>query len=393
MKKILVYDDEGEMQNRLCARLRDVEELKGRFEVQALRQDEFGDTMDVLKQREKVFRSRGAWDEEQMAIDDAALLVVDYDLFQNPKDAFLTGETVAYLARCFSRCGLIIGINQPPLRDFDLTLRGRPDSFADLNITERHLDNRGLWGGPFGDFRPWQWPQLPDFYASFEKRVNQAAAHLDEPIWQLLGFDQYTFETLPRSIADFLGGNPAEITLRKFALESGNGMRAKDIQAKDGSDTILARVGAARISKWLERMILPGQDILVDAPHLVSRFPSLIAGDPSSIEDWNKTASLGPTDDLGIHLALIQEHRFASVAWLSRPAWFWDHLRSSERIREVQEPWNAQMPDWVFCEDVSAFHAREQTTMFVAETESPYSRRFALRPEGYEYGPLTRFSS
>ena len=52
----------------------------------------------------------------------------------------------------------------------------------------------------------------------------------------------------------------------------------------------IERVAAARLGKWLERLVLPGQNVLVDAPHLVSRFPSLVAAD-----DLDETTRLGAT--------------------------------------------------------------------------------------------------
>ena len=113
----------------------------------------------------------------------------------------------------------------------------------------------------------------------------------------------------------------------------------------------------------------------MDAPHLVSRFPSLISGDAGDIRAWNTTARLGSHDESGLNAGIIEEYRLKKHHWLSRPVWFWDGLRSCERIQEVREPWTVQMPDWVFCEDASAFDDRDETASFVAETESPYSRR------------------
>ena len=393
MKKFLVYDDEGEMQNRLCEKLRGLESLRDAFDIIPLEKDAFLHTMEILKTRQNAFRENGRWDGEKIPLDETAFFVIDYDLLRNPLDSFLTGEAVAYLTRCFSTCGLIIGINQPPLIDFVLTLQGRPASFADLNITEKNLNNPGLWGGEWQGFRPWYWPNLPGFWASFERRIADVKEALDAPIWEVLGFDRYTFDVLPRSISDFLGSEPAEVTFREFVRKSGNALKVKDAKSDDCAPEVLSRVAAARISKWLERLVLPGQDILVDAPHLVSRFPSLISGDAGDIGAWNTTARLGSHDEAGLDAGIIEEYRLKNHHWLSRPVWFWDGLRSCERIQEVREPWTVQMPDWVFCEDASAFDDRDKTASFVAETESPYSRRSVRRFAGYDYRPFARFSA
>src|SRR4051794_31495141 len=42
--------------------------------------------------------------------DDADILVIDFDLYELSKGA--TGERISYLARCYSRCGLIVALNQ-----------------------------------------------------------------------------------------------------------------------------------------------------------------------------------------------------------------------------------------------------------------------------------------
>ena len=54
--------------------------------------------------------------------------IIDYDLLGSQAEksptGSLTGEIIAYLVRCFSRCKLIIGLNQYGSNPFDLTLRG-----------------------------------------------------------------------------------------------------------------------------------------------------------------------------------------------------------------------------------------------------------------------------
>ena len=153
----------------------------------------------------------------------------------------------------------------------------------------------------------------------FDKRVKEVRENLDKPICEVLGFDPQLFQLLPRAVVQFIGKGegkePAETTFREFVLRSGNGLRSKDVDSSDDvlaslDDDVLARVGAARISKWLERFVLPEQDILVDAPHLVSRYPSLIADDGKEIQAWNRTAQLVDYRELGLNTDLIEPYRF-----------------------------------------------------------------------------------
>lgn len=398
-KKILIYDDEEEFKAKLEGAVKKVPALGDDLEIgPSMRDDEFDDLLEHLKRRRDDLREYGEWDDEGTTLDEAGIFIVDYDLVE--RTPFLTGEEIAYLARCFSKCDLIVGVNQFRKNDFDLTLRGHPWSFADLNInvTDRNsqLSNLNLWGEYREGFHPWHWPTLPQYQRDFGKRVQDVRQNLDTPntpIWRVLGFPPEQFEILPRSIVQFLGGkDPAETTFRDFVVGSGNGLRPKDAERGDRTSCdVIARIGAARISKWLERLVLPNQTILMDAPHLISQYPSLLDGDVTDIAAWNATARRTSYDGLGLKVSLIEQFRLQKEYWLSRPAWFWDGLRKCEEILEVREPWKAERPDWVFCEDASRFYA-EGCREFVTDTEPPFSRRFIRCFDNFEYGPHVRFS-
>ncbi len=390
-KKILIYDDEDQVMNELRADIINLPALED-FEIETLSQKEFGDSMATLQERRRAVRKAGSWDGGPIPLDEASIFVIDFDLF-GYKDPFLTGEAVAYLARCFTNCELIIAVNQFFKSDFDLTLKGHPESYADLNVTQKGFSNPALWG-VFGEikegFRPWYWPIMPKYQQDFEAKVKDVKQNLNHPIGEVLGFDPPDlFDMLPRSITQYIGSEPAKTTFREFAKNSGNGLRAKD--AAKANDDILARVGAARISKWLERLVLSQLDILIDAPHLVSRYPSLIAGDKEDINIWNKTAQLTSYTELGLDTERIEPFRFKKDFWLSRPVWLWGGLRECEDIVEVRTPWETSRPDWVFCEDMSLFWDGDPRE-FVADVESPFARRYVREFDDFEYRPKVRFS-
>jgi hypothetical protein len=178
-------------------------------------------------------------------------------------------------------------------------------------------------------------------------------------------------------------------------------LRRKDTPFDDDS---VARVAAARIWKWLERMVLSGQDILVDAPHVVSRYPSLLKGSRANLTSWDKTTSLDRGDKIGIDTTKLTKCRFRKDAWLSRPAWFWKCVSMTSSIREVASPWDKEDSGFVFCEDLSRFLPRAATRSFVADLPSPFiqrsaadpskreCRRFASSLKGINYRPQVRFS-
>ena len=416
-KQILIYDDEpkraGKFKGELEKGLNEADQSRN-FNVVSLTKGKFQNAIKALEQRRIEFR-KGEIDLENTPkddaenIDNASIFIIDYDLLHSQEEgeeAFftgsLTGEIVAYLVRCFSSCKLIVGLNQYGSNPFDLTLRGDMDSFADLNLGEEQLNNPDLWRGNLKGsrqgYRPWSWPNLCDSIYHFDKRIEEVRKKLNKPICEVLGFRPEAFQLLPREIVQFIGKyqekEPFQTTFREFITESGNALKPKDAkELRNGiNDYFLARVGAARISKWLEQLVLPEQDILVDAPHLVSRYPSLIVGDRGQIGTWNQTAQLIDFNKLGMNADLIEPYRFKKSHWISRPVWFWDEVCECEDIQEVSEPWLTVKPDWVFCEDTSCFHEEVKCKEFLADIASPFTRRFVKDFNGVDYQPRVRFS-
>jgi hypothetical protein len=395
MIKIFVYDNEEAFKVKIEQTLSNIPEVSQSFDISRVGEDNFRQMIETLVKRQRMVRTKGTWQDGEIFLDTADIFVIDYDLLSEDPNSFssemaLTGERISYLARCFSTCGLIVGINQFPLMDFDLTLKGHLDSYADLNITDRCLGNPGLWGKETDSFRPWYWPNLIGFLDDFGHKIQDIQSGLDNPIYQVVGIPVEIFENLPRSIGSFLGKQPIEITPKNFVCASGNGLEKKDEKLSDNA--ALSRIAAARISKWIERWILPGQDILIDAPHLVSRFPSILAGDVNKKSTWDSTATFACFDKLGLKVDLIDQYRLKKSYWASRPVWFWEKIRELETIDEVREPWNTVFPDWFFCEDTSRFVSKELVEEFVAEIETPYSRRYLEHKEEYGYDPLYRIS-
>jgi len=393
MLRVLVYDDEESVGKGFVARLRRLKSVGARLDVaDALTNERFRESLAILDERRMAAREGKTLAPTDLDLDDMDVFVVDYDLMKAlDSGSGIVGERIAYLARCYSKCGLIVGVNQFGANAFDLTLRGHPESYADLNVGGDELANPNLWGGRKAGLHAWHWPHLPEFAVSFEKRVANARRAMDEPILSTLGFPQEAVAALTRRATQFLVGSlekeVTQVTFREFADTSGNCLHSKD---RTLGDDLLARVAAARVTKWLERLVLPGQDVLVDAPHLVSRFPSLLTRS-KSVSDWRTVAAKDRI--VGLRKAKIERARFRRNHWLSRPAWFWPLLCSDESIAEVRDPWNSERPDWVFCEDTSTFRARSQCREFVIDSDSVHSRRFAQGDlQGVAYRPMVRFA-
>lgn len=386
MKKIVIYDDDSGLAEGYVGRLRKLSHVKKSFSIDCMPLDVFDSQMEALRERQKATRTEEGRDYGSVDVDEISIFIVDFDLINT--SSFLTGEEVAYLVRCFSKCGLIIGLNLESRKRvsnsyFDLTLKGHPESFCDLNIDAAQLDNPGLWTNVRQGFRPWNWPQLPEYLDLMEQKIDFVIKNLENPIVNVLQFNEI-LQLFPSKALEFLGGDPEKVTFKDFVLNSGNGLRGKD----KTSEKIIPRIAVARISKWLERLVLPGQDILVDAPHLVSRFPSLLTEDTEDLANWNKTTSLSRTK-LPLDYKKIDGFYFKNDFWISRPAWFWNGIYKHDEIKEVKEPWKTEELKFAFCEDSSTFEKIEECREFYSAVESPYNQRFVhAKPcEDVDYGP------
>lgn len=378
MTTVLVCDDEEFRASQWVEAIEPV--VSPATTVTPLAGEAFAGGMAVLDKRRRIAR-----DEDMPGLvgkcvfDDADVLVIDYDLIGFQPESSLTGEIVAYLARTYSSCGYIVVLNQFGDRYFDLALRGNRSSFADLNLGGSFVGSPGLWNAASSEkFRPWSWPLLTAAAERHRRRSEALVGSLDVPILEYLGIGPDLMADMGRAkLEAVLGDDGASFTFAAFAVESGRGLKAKDRPASLAS---VAAIAAARVSAWLEQIVLPSQDFLVDAPHLVSRFPSLLKGDPSEVGTWNAAADLSGQAG-SIDVERLGSARFVSEDWLSRSTWYWPVVASDAGLAEASDPWSGGHTDFVFCEDLSRYLPRNQAREFVADLHSPFVRRFVADPQ------------
>lgn len=404
MVRVIVCDDEEARASGLRTRLRRRFAELPDFEVTSLSIQGFMDAIVRLEKRQRQARENtgkttGKFSEDNgdHPFDNTDVLLVDYDLVRlgstesTSSTQAESGERVCYLARCYSTCGTIVAYNQFSYQAaFDLTLRGHIRSFADLNVSTDSAASAGLWTDSYTGFRPWSWPTLANAHERLNRRAEAIVDHLNKPILSTLGLaDDGVYDLFTREQLELLSPmtDPKLATFEDFVRGASIGLRPRD-QLFGPQST--ARVAAARIGKWLERSVLPDQNILVDAPHLISRFPSLI-GEPNTEDHWNATCRLmAPLSDLGIDLEKLTTYRFAAEDWLSRPAWLWPGVSGDSTVSEVKDPWSPRPDNLVFCEDVSRFRARRTATEFVADVAPEFARRYIQRLSKVNYVPTVR---
>ncbi|MFZ5921567.1 MAG: hypothetical protein ACOYY3_11000 [Chloroflexota bacterium] len=406
MKKIRIFDDEKRQREKFVEQVRNVGLSEQDFDANLLEPNMVKEAFKIMLERQSRFRVEGYWvSEDKMPLDDIDILIIDNELrdFSDEIGIFTSADAVAYMARCFSTCQLIIVMNRLAHNPFDLTLnlsfQGQLESFSDLEIGEKQLSSKALWGVGEEKFHPWYWPVLPQWLDDFEKRVEDAkgALRTNPSILEFFGLDDVK-DWIPRRIMQRLGDGE-EYTFLEFLRTSAFALSPKDKVVFEGKDELdertiesFARVVAARLSKWLEWQILPEMDILVDAPHLLSRFPSLLMGNHDAINDWNSIIVRHAVEVPNLQMDMLSEVRFSKSHWLSRPAWYWRKAMNDERIPDVKEPWNIEYIPYGFCEDTSSFVHEEQAKSFRAMVESPFANRYIEQLDGVDYLPPQRLA-
>ncbi len=382
--KVVICDDETNNREAWREALENLDNFRQRFEIEVLVAEaaddgEFSQAIETLGKRRKAARDHSVGSDNECYFDTIDVLIVDYDLIDAAHGEWITGEEIAYLARCYSKCKVIVAVNQFGSNPFDLNLTGYfPDSFADVNVGDKQVANPGLWLDDLPDngFRPWSWPSLSKLLQDFDKRLEDLQENMDVPIKEFFEFCEEAWALLPRETVAHITPRGSKfssdhMTVRQVVDNSPLGLHHKD---RASNDEAIARIAAARLGHWLDYAVLSAQDILVDAPHLVERYPSLTGEMMPSLDRLNDFARIAEPVELGLDERL-QTMAFSKPYWLSRPAWYWPLVTRAEWIEEVNNPWSSESPDAFFCEDVSRFETMTHTRDFKIGVTSVYDSR------------------
>jgi hypothetical protein len=96
---------------------------------------------------------------------------------------------------------------------------------------------------------------VPQAVDQLERRVTQLRDHMDEPIVEFLQIPPAYVNLLPRAVTQFItkSKEPGETTFADFVSGSGSGLQGR--RGKTVKECAV-RIAAARIHKWLERLVL-----------------------------------------------------------------------------------------------------------------------------------------
>ena len=376
--EVLVYDDHEDLASEVAQK---ISSACTEAQVSFRSGIDLTTLVDELHHRRAQWRVEPDSNDNALEVDRARVVVVDYDLINFAEQGDTTGSRLAYLLRCFSACGTIVILNQFGENVFDLSLTSTNmhaawDDFADLHIGSQQIGNSGLWSARSDGYRPWYWPVIPEMTLDFEKCVRDVEQNGDARILAFFGLDSRIDWLSPQS-QSLLSGNTGleHATFDTFANSPYGGISRKDRLPTSQ----LARVVAARMRTILNSIIVPNQNLLVDAPHLVSRFPSLLRERTTDLVQWNLLCEPTGKGVEELLVDMIGRHRFEPIHWLWRPAWYWPDINKDEQIEEVQNPWSIEAAELSFCEDISRFVPSGAAREFSALVEPPFVRRFILR--------------
>lgn len=333
----------------------------------------------IRKLQEHRLAARGGSFMDFRLLDETDLLIVDYDLLGLEGEGWTTGAEVAYAARLLSRVKTIVVVNQYGTNSFDLTMRRTIFSHADVDVGSAQITNAGLYSAKdFSGFRPWHWPDLCSESKRHQAFVDFVLDHLDDAISDQFGFDLENPESsryLSKETCGAISLNES-VTFRELAKANRSGGLFSVLE-KDAPilgvcpEDIIASLAASVLSRWVDRFVLPNQDVFIDFPHAVSSVPWIMSGH-AAIEDWN---SFGLTHAPAFAVDLSDQT--VKHSFLASRAIYW-----REDVFKLPRPEGFSMssvPDFVFCEDSSRFVPVDDAMEFTANLESYMNRRWVCR--------------
>jgi hypothetical protein len=380
--RVLIVDDDTERSLGWKASI-DSRLLAGAgADVSALPRDQSSKLIVDIDARRRLARSGANPFDTASPLDDVDVLVLDYDLEElEDEGTTSTGLLVAMLARAFSRTKLIVLVNQFGTNKFDLTMTAAVRSNADFDVNEAQLLNPTLWDrSRIEGFAPWAWEDgILAASARMDAAIDWVRSRLDEPVLQSLGLGVTPEAAASGSlIAKELWQECVDAPSRTFREMVGDArfLTPKDREAIQQFDESCSRVAATLVIHWLDRWVIPANEVLIDLPHLASADPWLLRG-RNTHAGWQATVGAAGIDAL---VAGVQPHAFQHGLLLSRPAVWRQRVATDIALREPSGFKYDDFPDMVFCENTSKFVEFELAKPFSSRLPVSDPQRFVMDP-------------
>ena len=291
--KILIVDDDLERATQWC------EELKSHTygsSSTVLNNNEVLELLQIVEERRKAVRTKNDIYNIDCVLDDFDILIVDYDLQDLSQTGhWATGIQIATLARALSKVKTIVLVNQFGTNSFDLRMTQTQNSPADFDVGSAQLTNPSLWDTASNpSCVPWTWhTDLVLRPSQFSETCEWISQNFNQPVLQSIGFantiegdNEGTFI----AESDWPSGLNGPHCTFKQLVENSDFLPLKDRLDIASLPECSTRIAAAIVLGWIDRMVVPSQEILIDVPHLISYYPWLLK-DNTSLDNWHKAAS------------------------------------------------------------------------------------------------------
>lgn len=355
-----------------------------------------------------------------LLFDGADVVALDNNLAElKIEGARITAESIAGYVRAFCDCGYVISLNKNPDVDFDLRfLMGDFTTRADLALNAQHLANKGLWTGDPSDssdsFKPWYWPALLRVSERRRAQIDFVRRHISKPLLGSLKFSELAINQIsphgrgslsPRTEPD--GDRHSaieELTFLDVFKDGDRSVYIRDDRTRlakavkvPGIQDIICRAVASDIDRWFRRDIVGPQEVLVDIPHLLQRFPMLLGANARRIKEWNRAATAGDPPynlDAKLYKTYLAKAAFGHDEWLATPCFDWHVLKETAALNELFLTSDKDdLIDARFCEDNSQFAPGDSEIQeFAAEFEGSWRYRYVKKRPRKKYRPQSRFA-
>ncbi|WP_217182978.1 hypothetical protein [Streptomyces sp. AC495_CC817] len=328
------------------------------------------------------------------SVGEASLVILDFDLTPSAgatvtDDARTAlrnqkGEILARQLRAHTSVGAIIVANRKFSRtNFDLSLWTWSDGVADAYIAGANLRTTALWTGqPAEDqFNPWYWPALNEL---LERDEAQEFEGIEDStyLFEWLGVSPANLE--PEQLDAFAEfPSPVEVQMKDLATSPLGQLHHESHYSAQTTRAVYRSV----LRRWVQRILVPPQNVLVDLPHIAQRFP-LLLDDPSRDDEWQSLCVKYP--DAPIPSLLKEAIHQRATRLCGRPIFHIDAIRSilGQAVRK-----EGVLP-YGFAEDVSMFYPAAELDEFTANVPGPHFRRYVRsldrRAQDVLYAPAPR---
>ncbi|WP_095204729.1 hypothetical protein [Mesorhizobium carmichaelinearum] len=414
--RILVLDDNPDRAAATAAQVEKVlSEHARKYEISHLSGDKLQPVIVDMFSLYREFLKSGKIDRRPI---EAEIAIVDYNLSEiHFEGAIHTADTIIGYARTISSGIYYVALNRNESVDFDLRYAiGDYDSKSDASLNSSHLPIPSLWSddAPRSGFRPWYWPELIKAQARRRKLISHIGKNLEDGVLKTLGLSDLDIDALSLHARGFLesagpkgdGRTLGSLTFLDVFLSTGRSLSQDDrarilANFRDGKTSFdpMLQIVAHEIDVWLRRDLIGGQDVLVDIPHLVERYPFLLGESVGDKEAWKATT--GNSESAlsllrrGRHWERLDRYLLPDwQIWSDRPVFRWRSIDADDELVEqnLRFEWKDSL-DLVFVEDTSCFLDRKSARRFNLETETSYPSRYVEVIDGFSYVPMSRLAS